>query len=192
MMVNGVDTIVPYGTAGSTNYAYYQLVNASSSAIPATGSDSGIAIGVVPANSVAPVNATTSPLQVVSGSFGFDPTNVQVFLSPSDPAPQILGLVFAGSGLSAGGTLDFKVSLDPSYTSMTAPPLSTILPPGAASSTVLPTLSSYTPLVADGAPPAVANTPEPVSLALWSALAAVGIVRVRAFRKAGRTASNVV
>jgi hypothetical protein len=178
MMVNGVDTIVPFGTAGSTNFAYYQLTNTTS-----TTNNDLIVTGITPANSVAPVNATTSPLSIVSGSFGFDQSNLQVFLSPSDQSTQGLALQFANGGLEAGGTLNFKVSLDPSYTATTAPTL-TLQAPDTALSVTAPYLDSYTPLIADGAPPLPSvNTPEPVSLALWSALVAAGLIRARSFRK---------
>ena len=107
MVVNGVDQIVPNGTAGSTNYAYYQLTNPRSTTI----SDSeGIAIGVVPANSVQPVNAATSPLAIVNGSFGFDPSSLQVFLSPANPSaarPRLLSSTTA-SPLPPGGHARFQ------------------------------------------------------------------------------------
>jgi hypothetical protein len=81
------------------------------------------------------------------------------------------------------------VSLDPSYTSTDAPTL-TLQPPGPVDlSTTVPMLLSYTPTSINAAPGApTANTPEPVSLALWSALAGAGLLRARAFRRARRAA----
>ena len=180
MMVNGVDTIVPNGTPGSSMYAYYQLANPRSTAV-----NDLIVTSIVPPNSVQPLDPTTSPLTIVNGSFGFDQSNLQVFLSPADATTQGLALQFNNGGLAPGGTLNFKLSLDPGYNS-TTPPTLALQPPDADLSTTAPNLLSYTPTVANGAPPATA--PEPVSLALWSALAGAGLLRARAFRRSRRAA----
>ena len=180
MMVNGTDTIVPNGTPGSTMFAYYQLTNPSS-----TTNNDLIVSSVVPPNSVEPIDATTSPLSIVHSSFGFDPKNLQVFLSPPSTSAQAMAIEFANGGLAPGGTLNFKVSLASGYDSTTAPILAIQPPNPLPPSYVGPTLTSYTPAYADAAPGAVAaSTPEPVSLALWSALAGAGMLRARAFRRA--------
>jgi hypothetical protein len=180
MLVNGTDQIVPNGTAGSTRYAYYQLTNPTS-----TTNNDLIVTGITPANSVAPVNASTSPLSIVNGSFGFDQTNLQVFLSPSDQTTQGLALQFANGGLTPGGKLNFKVSLDPSYTSSVPPTLTLQSPDTNLAVTSNDTLVNYTPAYANAALGATV-TPEPVSLALWSALAGASLLRVRAFRRTER------
>jgi hypothetical protein len=188
-VTNGVDQIVPKGTPGSTMYAYYELTNPTS-----TTNNDLIVTGITPANSVAPVNASTSPLSIVNGSFGFDQSNLQVFLSPSDQTTQGLALQFANGGLTPGGTLNFKVSLDSSYSSATPPTLTLQAPDTNLSVFPNDTLLSYTPVYANaayGATP-LAQTPEPVSLALWSALAVAGLVRARAFRRAGRQNPSTV
>lgn len=183
-VINGVDQLVPNGTPGSTKYAYYQLANTRSTPV-----NDLIVTSIVPPNSVQPLNASTSPLAIVNGSFGFDRSNLQVFLSPPDATTQGLALQFANGGLAPGGKLNFKVSLDPTTTSMTTPTL-TLQPPDADLSAVAPNLFSYTPGSANAGPdPAIANTPEPVSLVLWSALAGAGMLRVRAFRRSRLTAS---
>ncbi len=188
-MVNGVDQIVPNGTAGSTMYAYYQLTNPTS-----TTNNDLIVTGITPANSVAPVDASTSPLTIVNGSMGFDKTNLQVFLSPADQTTQGLALQFANGGLAPGGTLDFKLSLDPSYSSTTPPTLTLQAPDTNLSTLPNSELLSYTPAYVNAAPGAVAtnsvSTPEPVSVALWSTLAAAGFLRARAFRRHGRVLAN--
>lgn len=188
MTVNGVDTIVPNGTPGSTMYAYYQLTNPTSSTVGTGGAaiNDLVVSTVVPPNSIQPINSTTSPLSIVNGSFGFDQSNLQVFLSPSGSPTQEIALLFGNGGLAPGGTIDFKVSLDPGYSSTTAPTL-TLQPPYANLSTTAPELMSYTPLVAGGAPPP-SNTPEPLPLALWSVLAGAGLLRARAFRRSRRVA----
>ncbi len=183
-VVNGVDQIVPNGTAGATRYAYYELTNPTS-----TANTDLIVTGITPANSVAPVNASTSPLSIVNGSFGFDQSNLQVFLSPADQTTQGLALQFANGGLTPGGTLNFKLSLDPSYNSTVPPTLTLQAPDTSLAVSSNDTLLSYTPLYANAAPGAApqTSTPEPVSLALWSSLAVAGLLRARAFRRAGRT-----
>jgi hypothetical protein len=188
MLVNGVDTIVPNGTAGSTEYAYYQLINPRSTTVGTGGAaiNDLVVSTVVPPNSIQPINATTSPLSIVSGSFGFDQSNLQVFLTPTDAKVQEIALLFGNGGLAPGGTLDFKVSLEPGYSSLMAPTL-TLQPPYADLSTTAPQLMSYTPNVAGGAPPT--SAPEPIPLALWSVLAGAGLLRARAFRRSRRSAS---
>ena len=185
MVVNGTDQIVPNGTPGSTMYAYYQLTNTRSTPV-----NDLIVTSIVPPNSVQPLNASTSPLSIVNGSFGFDQSNLQVFLSPADPATQGLALQFANGGLAPGGVLNFKVSLDPSTTSMIPPTLS-LQPPDADLSSTAPNLLSYTPVYANAALGAAASTPEPVSLVLWSTLAGAGLLRARAFRRSRQSVSAV-
>jgi hypothetical protein len=178
------DQIVPNGTPGSTMYAYYQLTN-----VGTTSNTGDIVASVLPPNSIQPVNASTSPLMAVGGTFNFSqPNSFQVLLGTlPNSTNQGLALVFGNGGLAPGGTLDFKVSLDPSFSSTTSPTL-TFLPPSAGVTTNALNVVSYTPTIANGLPPAtVANTPEPVSLALWSVLAAAGILRARSFRKVRRT-----
>jgi hypothetical protein len=177
----GVDQIVPDGTPGSTKYAYYQLTNPRTTAV-----NDLIVTNIVPPNSVTPINASTSPLSIVNGSFGFDQSNLQVFLSPADATTQGLALQFANGGLAPGGVLDFKVSLGSNYSS-TTPPTLTLQPPDVDLSATSPNLMSYTPASANAAPGAT-STPEPVSLALWSALAGAGLLRARAFRRSRRAA----
>jgi hypothetical protein len=185
MMVNGQETIVPFGTAGSTNFAYYQITNPTSTAV-GTGIDDLVVSTVSPTGAIQPITSTTSPLTIGAGSSGFDQSNLQVFLTPNGTTPQEIALLFGNGGLAAGGTLNFALSLSPSYTSMTAPML-TLQAPFADLSATAPEVLAYTPTVAGGGPPA--NTPEPIPLALWSFLAGAGLLRARAFRHSRRSAS---
>jgi hypothetical protein len=133
-----------------------------------------------------PTNTTASPLSIASGSNGFDQTNLQVFIKPTDSTgPEELALLFGNGGLKPGGVLNFSVSLDPSFSSLTAPTL-TLNPPFADLSTTAPEVMAYTPTVAGGAPPT--PTPEPIPLALWSILAGAGLLRARAFRLSRQSA----
>jgi len=177
--------------AGSTNYAYYELVNTR----PTTVNDL-IVTTVAPPNSITPPDAKTSPLTILDGSFGFDPKNLQVFLSPPDPTSEGMAIQFANGGLAPGGTLNFKVSLDPGVSAATVPRLQLQAPDADLKLVSLPppsppvaaTLAPPVADVPDAPPPPAPNTPEPVSIALWSALAGAGLLRARAFRRAHRAA----
>lgn len=184
-LVNGVDQIVPSGTSGATNYAYYTLSNPTGPTV-----NDLIVTTILPPNSV---NANIAPLTVVDNSSGFDPKNLQVLTNPYDPTSQGIALLFGNGGLATGGVINFKLSLDPAYTAINAPQL-TLTPPDTNLSATGQILS-YVPNIANGSPgeqpPAASqsvSTPEPVSLALWSALAAAGMLRARAFRKSRRSA----
>ena len=179
--------------AALTNFGYYELVNNRSTPL-----NSLLVANVIPPNTITPPNASTSPLTILDGSFGFDPKNLQVFLSPADPNVQGIAINFANGGLAPGGTLNFKVSLD-SAVNPDSPPrlelqtpdtdlmLVSMPPPTADPIVVSPPSLPVTPVdppVTAPVPPTVENTPEPVSIALWSALAGVGFLRARSFRRA--------
>ncbi len=177
--------------AGTTNYVYYELVNTR----PTTMNDL-VVTNVVPPNSIAPPDPSTSPLTILDSSFGFDRKNLQVFLSPADPTSQGLAIKFANGGLAPGGTLDFKLSLDPSVGASTVPQLQlqspdtdlklvTIPPPSPPVVVAPPTVPVTTP-TAPSSSPVAPVVPEPVALALWSAMAGVGLLRARAFRRSRR------
>jgi len=173
--------------AGTTNFAYYDLINNRSTAV-----NDLIVTNVLPPNAIAPPNASTSPLTILDGSFGFDQKSLQVFLSPSDPNVQGLAIKFANGGLAPGGTLDFKVSLDPNVAGTSAPQLVLQAPdtdlklvnmPPPSPPVVVTTPIVVTPVTAPSSTTAP-STPEPISLALWSTLAGCGLLRARAFRRA--------
>jgi hypothetical protein len=166
-------------TENGTKYAYYELVNTR----PTPVSDLVLA-GVVPPTAVVPADPSLGPLTIVKGSSGFDADNLSVIVSPAGSNPAGIGFDFTNPSnpLAAGGVLNFKVSLDPAYSMMTTPTLTLQTP-----DTDL-VLFSYTP-VAPNAGPGAASTPEPATLALWSALAGVGLIRARAFRLARSRAS---
>jgi len=181
--------------AGTTNYAYYDLINNRSTAV-----NDLIVTNVLPPNAIVPPNATTSPLTILDGSFGFDQKNLQVFLSPSDPNVQGLAIKFANGGLAPGGELNFKVSLDPTVSGASAPQLIlqapdtdlklVNIPPPSPPVVVTPPIV-VTPVTPPSTSSAdVPHTPEPMSLALWSALTGCGLLRARAFRRARRAAAS--
>ena len=180
--------------SSSTNYGYYELVNNRSTTLKDL-----VVTNVIPPNTIAPPDVTTSPLTILDGSFGFDPKNLQVFLSPAAPTSQGLAINFANGGLAPGGTLNFKVSLDPSVDPSTPPQLLLQAPDTDLKLVQLPnpTLPASNPVTTPitvtpvAGPPAssVENTPEPVSIALWSALAGAGVLRARSFRRTRRAES---
>ncbi len=181
--------------AASTNFGYYELVNTRSTTL-----NDLVVTNVIPPNSISPPSPATSPLTILDGSFGFDPKNLQVFLSPSDPKVQGLAINFANGGLAAGGTLNFKLSLD-ANTDPSSPPKLELqspdtdlklvqLPAPVVPTPIIPTPNPpSTPVAAPTPPPTIENTPEPVSITLWSALVGIGFLRARAFRRARRAAS---
>ena len=177
--------------AASNNFGYYELVNTRATAL-----NSLLVANVIPPNAITPPNPSTSPLTILDGSFGFDPKNLQVFLSPADPNVQGMAINFANGGLAPGGTLNFKVSLDSEINPDSPPRLELQSPDTDLKLVQLPTPTAAEVLVptptvpatpVDAPAPTVENTPEPVSITLWSALAGVGFLRARAFRRARRS-----
>ena len=180
--------------AASTNFGYYELVNTRSTTLKDL-----VVTNVIPPNTISPPSVSTSPLTILDGSSGFDPKNLQVFLSPSEPTVQGLAINFANGGLAAGGILKFKLSLDANTDPASPPQLILQAPDTDLSLIKLPSPSVPVPVVVIptpappskpvAAPPTIENTPEPVSITLWSALAGAGFLRARAFRRSRRAAS---
>ena len=184
--------------AASNNFGYYELVNTRSTVLKDL-----VVTNVIPPNAITPPNASTSPLTILDGSFGFDPKNLQVFLSPADPNVQGMAINFANGGLAPGGTLNFKVSLDSEINPDNPPRLELQSPdtdlklvrlptPTADAIVVSPPNVPATPVNPPSptlTAPTVENTPEPVSITLWSALAGVGFLRARSFRRARHAAA---
>jgi hypothetical protein len=125
---------------------------------------------------VPPASSTQGPLTILPNSKGFNSSGVYDFLASktdgNGQALQALGLSFYGQGLAAGGILNFSLNVASQNT-----------PPRLVSQTtgVTITLSQTPPpsTPTDHGVPA-AETPEPLSLLLWSVLAGVGLVRARA------------
>jgi hypothetical protein len=127
--------------------------------------------GIVPPTPTAD-NPTGNPLTILSGSTGFNQQGLVNLLSKDNTQ---FGLSFFGSGLSADGNLHFSLSIDgalsspPTFTS-NLPNVQVTLDPA----TTPPTGSDSTP------PTSPSNeTPEPMSLVLWSTLTGVGLWQVR-------------
>jgi hypothetical protein len=190
-----------FGLAGlvrAGGMATYQLVNTGdANASPVT----QVVAEIIPAGAVSPPSPNVDPLTILSGSTGFNKSNLIDFLgngtlNTGNPL-QVLKLQFDGSGLAKGGVVNFALNLDPSYT---GPPPTLELAPGTTGVSLL----SFTPPVTSGAggsgggttPPLAGggsgggtnSVPEPISLALWSVAAGLGLLRARAFRRARQVA----
>jgi hypothetical protein len=138
---------------------------------------------IVPAGGVytPPTTSAVGPLTVLASSKGFTTSGLYDSLATttdsSGKLEQLLGLSFYGQGLKAGGELDFTLAI----TNPSSPPQLKSLVDGVTITLDQPPTSS------DGSGSIVnAQTPEPLSLLLWSALALAGLVRARAARRTPR------
>lgn len=187
--------INPNGTAT----AYYRLTASSSLPVPAADIDGPQVVALVsPAGGVAPpTNADGSqgsPLTVLPGSRGFDADQLVVALKDATDASgnpeQLLGLVFFGTGLGAGGQLDFALSIDKAL--VDDPPTLTSSTPGITIAAIADPTSD--PGTGGGATDpgdsgSTPNVPEPVGFMLWSAAAGAIALRARSRVRASRAAS---
>jgi hypothetical protein len=138
---------------------------------------STVLMSIVPPGAVQPLDPSLSPLKVLDGSTGFNPDDLTVRLgdgtTPSGGQFQALKLDFGPNGFQPGGRLYFSLNLSPSFSGV----LSLILP------------ASVTNLSIESLPDNFGggggvNTPEPVSIVLWSSVAGLGLLRARAYRRA--------
>lgn len=128
--------------------------------------------------------STSSPLTILSSSNGLDQNNMIVGLkeavSNGNGSPtQLFGISFFKDGLLSAannGHLDFELTVNPALPTPTLKPESSTLHVALLDSTPPPT----TPPT--GGNPG-AQVPEPASLAVWSAVAGLGLLRVRAVRR---------
>lgn len=178
----------------STATAYYTLRADAALAAPAADIDGPQVVALVsPAGGVVPPTAADgsqgSPLTIQSDSHGFDPEQLVVALKDSTNASgapeQLLGLVFFGRGLEAGGVLHFALSIDgalagspPQLLSSTPGVSITALPPPGTDPGTDPD-----PGTGAGGGPDL-NIPEPIGFLLWSAAAGAIALRTRARARA--------
>jgi hypothetical protein len=142
---------------------------------------SSVLMSIVPPGAVVPPDPSISPLTVLPGSSGFNPSDLKVLLgngtTPTGGDFQALKLDFGPGGFQPGGRLYFSLNLSPSFNGM----LQLILP------------SSVTNLAIDSIPNNFGsggtniNTPEPMSIVLWSSAVTLGLVRARSFRRSRKT-----
>lgn len=167
-------------------------LNATSPQVVATVKPPG---GIVPPPST-DGKAEESPLTILDDSAGFDQKGLLVLLRDNsdkkdEPLKQEFGLSFFGTGLlpaSEGGKLHFALSVDKALEStppmFDAPAGISILPDTMPTATPPVTTADATPPEATPTVPVTPtlDTPEPMSLVLWSAMAGLGLWRVRRSR----------
>ena len=185
----------------STTTVDYRLTTSSTIGAPGSNlSGPQVVALITPTGGVVPPTLSNgtqgSPLTVLTGSTGFDPSQLVVALnnapSSTGQPQQQLGLVFYGEGFQAGGVLNFALSINsalasdpPELKSLTQGVTITADSPPAATTT---SGASGNGGSSSGSPTnSVVNNPEPLSVILWSAVL-VGVVarnRVLSRRKAG-------
>ena len=191
----------------STTTVDYSLRTSSPIGVPDSNISAPQVVALItPTGSVVPPTLSNgtqgSPLTVLTGSTGFDPSQLIVLLrdatSSSGQPEQQLGLVFYGKGFQAGGVLNFALSINSALASH--PPELQSLTPGITITADSPTTGTTTTGTTTTAGTSgnggsssasssngVVNNPEPLSVILWSALL-VGVVarnRMLSRRKAG-------
>jgi len=183
-------TINPNAT---TTLANYRLTT--SADFPAPSADIAgpqVVAMVVPAGGVMPPTHADgtqgSPLTVLADSSGFDAEQLVVALKDAaDDAgnpEQLLGLVFFGQGLKAGGVLNFALSIDKALADN--PPKLVSSTPGVTITGLAPPTTPDPDPVPGGSPipdPDV-QVPEPVTFLVWSMIACAIALRGRASRRA--------
>jgi hypothetical protein len=131
------------------------------------------------------------PLTILAGSQGFNASGLYDYLASSKDQNgnplQALGLSFYGqlnplipgglASLADGGILKFSLDV----ANQNSPPQLVSQTPGV-SITLQPSTTS-TGSSGGGTPITAADTPEPLSVLVWSALAGAGLLRVRGLRK---------
>jgi hypothetical protein len=133
---------------------------------------------------VTPVSSSAvGPLTILSGSQGFTASGVYDYLASTKDTNgkplQALGLSFYGQGLANGGILNFSLNV----TNQSTPPQLVSQTPGVSIALQSPDSSSSNTNTGTGTLTTAAETPEPLSVLVWSALAGAGLLRARALRK---------
>ena len=185
----------------STTTVDYSLTTSSTIGVPDSNiSGPQVVAMITPPGSVVPPTLSNgtqgSPLTVLPGSTGFDPSQLVVALnnapSSTGQPQQQLGLVFYGDGFQANGVLNFALSINSALAS--DPPELQPLTQGSTITADSPPAATTTSGASgnggssSGSPTnSVVNNPEPLSVILWSAVL-VGVVarnRMLSRRKAG-------
>jgi hypothetical protein len=196
----------PWDGSTSTTWLQYTLTTtqaiASAGATPPASSSSSSSPQVLALDapiSILPSNVTSNLLYVTSDSTNYYTQNSNDITVQSGTTTlqqngqplevQALGLNFYGQGLQAGQSITFDLPFNASVvgspasaTSTTSTSTSTSSSGGGSSSTSTSTSTSTSS--SSGASPQGAETPEPLSLLVWTAMAGAGVWRVRA--RAGR------
>lgn len=178
------------------NTTNYRLVNNNpTGSAPVT----GITLLVTPSGTqsdptVMPADPAQSPLTIASDSTGFVGT-LQVGSGavslPSGKDNEVLNLAFSGGGFQPGGILNFSLQTNPALG--TTPATLAVYYPTASSLSLVrlgpdPTKGDATPVSpSPSSPNGAVQVPEPMSMTLWAALSALGMVRAGLYRMRRKT-----
>lgn len=186
----------------STTTVDYSLTTSSTIPVPDSNiSGPQVVALITPPGSVVPPTLSNgtqgSPLTVLPGSTGFDPSQLVVALnnapSSTGQPQQQLGLVFYGDGFQAGGVLNFALSIASALAS--DPPQLQSLTPGVTITADSPSASNTTSGASGNGGSSsgsstnsvvnnsVVNNPEPLSVILWSAVLVGIVARNRMFSR---------
>ena len=182
----------------STTTVDYSLTTSSTIGAPGSNiSGPQVVALITPTGGVVPPTLSNgtqgSPLTVLPGSTGFDPSQLVVALSntPSSTGQpeQKLGLLFYGEGFHVNGLLKFALSISSALAS--DPPVLQSLTPGITITADSPTTGTTTTTGAIGnggsssssSTNGVVNNPEPLSVILWSAVLVGVVARNRMFSR---------
>jgi hypothetical protein len=150
---------------------------------------------IIPAGSIVPRNPVSDPPSILDPatgwvSAGFAADDLQLTLGDGTTASgeyfQALRLDFGPDGLAPGGKLFFQLNRDPSYEGLVR-----LILPTSVTNLGLERLDDVSygggtgtgGGTTDPGTPPPPQVPEPVSLALWGTVTALGLLRARRFRK---------
>ena len=194
------------GRAEAASIATYQLKNTGTAAVTQVVAEIAPA-GSIPSDTAAnPFSVITTPSgpdgKSVSGGFDMPAAGAPALdtvgtgkLANGDPL-EVLKLQFDTKGFAPGAILNFSLNLGtsssgPAPTLLLEDPTTGLSPAGlslvpftAPTTTPSDGLGSTTPTAGGGTTVPTANVPEPVSIAVWSVAAGLGLLRARAFRRA--------
>lgn len=181
----------------STTTVDYSLTTSSTIGVPDSNiSGPQVVALITPPGSVVPPTLSNgtqgSPLTVLPGSTGFDPSQLVVALnnapSSTGQPQQQLGLVFYGDGFQANGVLNFALSINSALASN--PPVLQPLTQGITITADSPPAATTTAGASGNggsssgsSTNSVVNNPEPLSVILWSAVLVGIVARNRMFSR---------
>ncbi len=186
-------------SASAAGVSWYRLTNTD---MPGAAPVQEVLARIIPPGSIIPPDPKTSPLTILPDSTGyvssgFDSKELEVLLgdgqTPEGDPFQVMKLDFGPNGFQPGGRLYFSLNRSPAFDGLTQLVLPSSVQNLAFESlavTDVPTDTGGGSGSGGGGgsvPPA--QVPEPMSLVLWSAVLALGLVRARAYRRTHQPAT---
>jgi hypothetical protein len=166
----------PTGTPGSLAQAAFYVTPPDSPFV--TSADNPIQIDTVDSKGA----FSTLNYKAGQASTAFADDSDSTVVPPKPLTQRALGFLFNGPGFKTDGSdvLTFTMATDPSYTG----PAPVLTPISGQDYLKVTSLGLVTAAQDPSSDPGTVNTPEPATLALWSALAGAGLLRLRASRRA--------